>query len=199
MHRVRSNDRILFLSFWTLVAVIAAAELGGGLAAQASASVSNDPQAQIEKGRTAVGQTCAACHAGIMRMAQAQKQNQEQWKDTIFSMIGRGAEILPDEIDPIAAFLAATSAGAGNGQADAQTAQRGGGRQGPGRPEQAGNADGSAILQRTCQQCHDMKTATTKTASEEWSAVIAKMVGYGAKLSPPDQQKLIEYLEGTGK
>ena len=100
------------------------------LAAQVSASAPNDQQAQIEKGRQAVGQTCATCHAGILRMVQAQKQNQEQWKDTIYSMIGRGAEILPDEIEPISAFLAATSARGGT--ANAQPAQTGGGGRGGG-------------------------------------------------------------------
>ena len=182
-----------------LVLWVAAADLSGGLAAQVTASATNDQQAQIEKGRQAVGQTCAACHAGILRMAQAQKQNQEQWKDTIFSMIGRGAEILPDEIEPMAAFLASTSARSGS--ANAQPAQTGGGgRQGAGRPEQQGpEADGRAILQRTCQQCHDMATATTKLPSEDWSAVIAKMMAYGARLTPADQQKIIEYLNGLTK
>jgi len=192
-------NKILLILVCNLVLWIAAADLGSGLAAQVSASPSNDQQAQIEKGREAVGQTCAACHAGILRMAQAQKQTQEQWKDTIFSMIGRGAEILPDEIEPMSVFLAATSAR--SGPAGAQSGQTGGrGRQAAGRPDQQGpDAEGRAILQRTCQQCHDMATATTKVPSEDWSAVITKMMGYGAKLTPADQQKLIEYLNGLAK
>jgi hypothetical protein len=44
-----------------------------------------------------------------------------------------------------------------------------------------------------------MATATTKAPSEDWNAVIAKMAGYGAKLTPADQQKLIEYLNGLPK
>jgi cytochrome c5 len=200
MHGRRKKSKILFLLVWNLLLLIIAADLGGGLAAQVSASAPNDQQAQIEKGRQAVGQTCAACHAGILRMAQAQKQNQEQWKDTIFSMIGRGAEILPDEIEPMAAFLASTSAR--SGPANAQPAQTGGGGggRGAGRPEQPGpEADGRAILQRTCQQCHDMATATKKLPTDDWSAVVAKMMGYGAKLTPADQQKLVEYLNGLTK
>jgi cytochrome c5 len=198
----RRNDRVVFLLVATFGLSIAAAELGRGLAAQASANVSSEQQAQIDKGREAVGQTCAACHAGILRMAQAQKQNQEQWKDTIFSMIGRGAEILPDEIDPMAAFLAATSARSGPANAQAPQAGGGGrgGRPGGGAADPTADADGGrAILQRTCQQCHDATTATTKLPSEEWSAVLAKMKGYGAKLTPADEQKLTEYLEGLGK
>jgi mono/diheme cytochrome c family protein len=195
----RIKNKILFLLVWIPAVLLAAADLGGGLAAQAPANATTDKQAQIEKGRQAVGQTCAACHAPILRMAQAQKQNEEQWKDTIYSMIGRGAEILPDEIEPMAAFLAATSARGGT--ADAQPAGGGGGRGGRGGAGAGGTelTDGRAILQRTCQQCHDMATATAKPASEDWTAVLAKMAGYGAKLSPAEQQKLIEYLNGLTK
>jgi len=193
----RKKKRIRFLVVSNLVVLLAAAHLSGGLAAQTSAGNTKDQEAQIAKGRIAVGQTCATCHAGILRMAQAQKQNQEQWKDTIYSMIGRGAEILPDEIEPISAFLAATSARKEPANAQA-TETAGGGRGGRGEQTTAGG-DGRAILQRTCQQCHDMATAQNKLASEDWTAVIAKMVGYGARLTPADQQKLTEYLNGLAK
>jgi len=191
------KKRILFLVVSNLIVLIAAAHLSGGLAAQTSANAAKDQEAQIEKGRIAVGQTCATCHAGILRMAQAQKQNQEQWKDTIYSMIGRGAEILPDEIEPISAFLAATSARKEPANAQA-TETAGGGRGGRGEQQTAGG-DGRAILQRTCQQCHDLPTAQNKLPSEDWTAVIAKMMGYGARLTPTDQQKLTEYLNGLAK
>ena len=133
MHGRRKKNKILFLLVCNLALCVTAADLGGGLAAQVSASATNDQQAQIEKGRQAVGQTCAACHAGILRMAQAQKQTEEQWKDTIYSMIGRGAEILPDEIEPMAAFLAATSAR--SGPANAQAGPDAWGRGSAGAPE----------------------------------------------------------------
>jgi len=194
-----ARKKILFLVVCNVVVWFSAACLGGRLSAQATANAQSDKQTQIDKGRIAVGQTCATCHAGIMRMAQAQKQNQEQWKDTIYSMIGRGAEILPDEIEPISAFLAATSAQ--KAPANAQTAETGGGgRGGRGGGEQQGaGGDGRAILQRTCQQCHDLATAQNKAASEDWNAVIAKMTGYGVRLTPADQQKLIDYLNGLAK
>jgi cytochrome c5 len=197
MHGRRKN-RIIFTLVWIPALLLTAAEFGGGVAGQATGNAPKD--AQIEKGRQAVGQTCAACHAPILRMAAAQKQNQEQWKDTIYSMIGRGAEILPDEIEPMAAFLAATSA-RGPAAADAEPGG-GGGRGGRGgAPAQAAVAgtDGRAILQRTCQQCHDMATATSKPPTEDWNAVIAKMTGYGVRLSSADQQNLIEYLNGLTK
>ena len=120
-------------------------------------------------------------------MIQIYKKSPDQWKDTVYSMIGRGAQVRPGEIEAVTAFLAATSGRSLAANAD--------GRRGGGGAE----VDGRAILQWSCQQCHDLATATTKLASEDWSAAIARMTTYGAKLPPADQQKLIEYLSGMAK
>jgi mono/diheme cytochrome c family protein len=200
MHAGHQKRRVLSLIVWNIVVWISAAHLSGKLAAQVSASAPSDQQAQIDRGRQVVGQTCVACHTNILRMVQIHKQSAEQWRDTVYLMIGRGAQIMPDEIEPVTAFLAANAGG--NRQTTTQAS--GGGRQGAGGSgqglgQQTPGAEGRAILQRTCQQCHDMATATTKLASEDWTAVIGRMTSYGAKLSPADQQKLIEYLNGLAK
>jgi hypothetical protein len=115
-------------------------------------------------------------------MVQVHKQTAEQWKDTVYFMISRGAQIMPDEIGPVTAFLAATS---GRGRPGAR-----------GSDQQTPDADGGAILQRNCQQCHELATASKKPDSEDWSAVITRMMMYGARLTPADQQTLIGYLNG---
>jgi cytochrome c5 len=162
-----------------------------GFAAQVSASAPNDRVAQIEKGRQVVAQVCAACHTTIVRMVQVHKQTAEQWRDTVYFMISRGAQIMPDEIEAVTAYLAAT---AGSNPQVTQGAGRGrGGAAGAG---QTPEADGAAILQRTCQQCHELAVASKKVELEDWSAVIARMMTYGARLIPEDRQKLIDYLSG---
>src|SRR5712671_4884898 len=150
-----------------------------------TASSSSAQSPQIEKGRLVVAQACTTCHTTLGRMLQVHKQTAEQWKDTVYFMISRGAQVMPDEIEAVAAFLAATS---GNGR----PAARGAGQ--PGR-----GADGAAILQRNCQQCHELATASTKADSEERSAVVARMMAYGARLTPADQETLIGYLNGIKK
>ncbi len=193
----RKKQRIVSLAFSSLLVWVAAAHSTGRLAAQAAAKASSDEQAQIEKGRQVVGQTCVACHTNILRMAQVHKQSPEQWRDTVYSMIGRGAQILPDEIEPLTAFLAATYGLKEPAQASQTPAA---GRPVGGRVEQQSpDAEGRAILQRSCQQCHSQAVASTKLASEDWGAVIARMMTYGAKLTPADQQKLIGYLSGPGR
>jgi cytochrome c5 len=190
------RKRIISLVVWNLAVWISAAHLSGRLAAQASATTPSEQQAQIEKGRQVVGQTCVACHTNILRMVQIHKQTPEQWRNTVYLMIGRGAQIMPDEIDAVAAYLAANAGG--DRQTNAEASE--GGRQGArGGAQTTPGGEGRAILQRTCQQCHDLGTATAKLTSEDWTAVIGRMTSYGAKLSPADQQKLLEYLNGLAK
>jgi mono/diheme cytochrome c family protein len=183
--------RILSLVVCNLVVWLSAAPESRGLAAQVSASAPSDRAAQIEKGRQVVAQVCGTCHTTIVRMLQVHKQTAEQWKDIVYFMISRGAQIMPDEIEPVTAYLAAT---AGSNPQATQTSGRG--RGDVGGSGQTAEADGPAILQRNCQQCHELAVASKKLESEDWSAVITRMMTYGARLTPPDRQKLIEYLGG---
>jgi mono/diheme cytochrome c family protein len=75
------------------------------VAARAQSGV--DPR--IEKGRVVVAQVCTTCHTTLGRMLQVHKQTREQWRDLVFFMISRGAQVMPDEIDAVTAFLAAQS------------------------------------------------------------------------------------------
>ena len=84
-------------------------------------SAQGDQTAQIEKGRLVVAQVCTTCHTTLGRMLQVHKQTPEQWKDLVYFMISRGAQVMPDEIEPVAAFLAAT---AGRGGPAAQRSNR---------------------------------------------------------------------------
>src|ERR1700719_3640004 len=109
----RERSSFLYLMVWNLLVWISAAQLSAGLAAQAqapaNANAPSDQQAQVEKGRQAVGEACATCHTNILRMVQIYKKSPDQWKDTVYSMIGRGAQVRPDEIEAVTAFLAANA------------------------------------------------------------------------------------------
>lgn len=173
----RKGTGIFSLVVWILITWIS----------PVSVAAQSDEQAQIEKGRQAMGQACVPCHNNIARVIQLHKKSREEWRNTVYSMIGRGAFIFPEEIEPLAAFLAA-NAGRNLGQSASATP-------GQGLPE----AEGKSILERSCQQCHDLATATKKLAADDWKTVVDKMVTYGAIVTPADQQKLIEYLSGLTK
>ena len=89
--------RIALLAIAVVISIPVAAHAQGG----------NDPQ--IEKGRAVVAQVCTTCHTTLGRMLQVHKQTREQWRDLVFFMISRGAQVMPDEIDAVVAFLNATA------------------------------------------------------------------------------------------
>jgi mono/diheme cytochrome c family protein len=184
------------LTGWTFAAWMSVALLSSGVGAQVSTRAPDNQQAQIEKGRQVVAQVCTTCHTTLGRMLQVHKQTAEQWKDTVYFMISRGAQVMPDEIEPVTAFLAAT---AGSGSQPSTQPPGRGRAAGGGAGQQPAEADGLAILQRNCQQCHELTTASKKPASEDWRAVITRMVTYGARLTSADQQTLIGYLNGLEK
>jgi cytochrome c553 len=166
---------ILLLTLW-IVAVCAPVARGAQSA----------PQSQIETGRVAVTQVCIGCHGaggGIMRMLEVRTRSADEWRETVYRMIGRGAQVLPDEIEPITAYLVAS---AGRRRPQASSAPGAG-------------AEATAILSRRCQQCHDVERATTKTTPEEWPAIIDRMIKLGAALTPAEQQTLLAYLAGLTK
>ena len=108
-----------------------------------TASSSDAQSPDIEKGRLVVAQACTTCHTTLGRMLQVHKQTAPQWKDTVYFMISRGAQVMPDEIDAVAAFLAQSSAaeGRGSGRGPAEQTpnapRRGGGGRGQSGGEQA--------------------------------------------------------------
>lgn len=179
----------LLLTLWILVVSMTARIDGNGTAASVAQGAQGARQAQIEKGRVAVTQICVGCHGnggGIMRMLEVRQKSEEEWRETVYRMIGRGAQVLPDEIEPLTAYLA-SSTRRGRPQTAPATTQAG-----PG-------TEADAILARRCQRCHDLETATRKPASEEWPAVIDRMIRLGAAVTGAEQQMLIAHLTGLKK
>ena len=164
---------------WLVIVWLAAAVEGTGMG-NISAGAQTPPSSQIEKGRIAVTQVCVGCHGaggGIIRMLEVRRRSADEWRETVYSMIGRGAQVFPDEIEPITAYLVASA--------------------GRGRPQTSSPAAGAdAVFARRCQQCHDLERATAKLASEDWTTVIERMIKLGATVTPAEQKILIEYLTG---
>ena len=194
MRSSRKGTRILSLLASGVVVSILAVYLTAAATAQVSPAASAD-QAQIEKGRQVVMQACAACHANIGAMLQGYRQPPERWRATVYYMISRGAQVMPDEIEPVIAYVVATATGPVRTQAG-----RGGGGRGGGNAnaELSAGGQGRAIFERACVQCHDAATASTKMPSETWNEVVRRMVSYGARVSSAEQQTLLGYLDAPG-
>ena len=170
-----------------LVLVALALAVASGAAQEPAQN--RDQQAVGDKGKVAVGQACMACHS--MNQLGFHRKTADQWRDTVYSMIGRGAQVFPDEIEPLTAYLAQAF-----GPAVPRTAA--GGLQAPGGagvvlPE----AEAKTILTQRCVRCHNLQMATGQPgrSEQEWGQIITRMADvYGAAVTQTERETLVKYL-----
>ena len=177
--------RISTLAAWTF-AVWTSVASSSGVAAPVSTSAPGDRQAQIEKGRQVVAQVCTPV-TPLGGMIQVHKQTAEQWQDTVYFMISRGAQVMPDEIEPVTAFLAAT---AGSGSQTSRRRRAAGGQavEAPANNRRSGRSSDPSAELPTVSRISDR----VEKAVRRLGAVITRMVTYGARLTPADQRTLID-------
>jgi cytochrome c5 len=65
---------------------------------------------------------------------------------------------------------------------------------------QGSSVDGKAVMERACSSCHDLARVTSEDGTkDEWTAVVDRMIGKGAKLTDAEKTALITYLSETYK
>ena len=133
------------------------------------------------KGMEAMGQACVQCHG--LQPVRLQRKTAEQWRDTVHGMIGRGAQVMPDEIEAMVSYLAATF--------------------GPQSPTQASpmssgmlpEGSGRSLLMERCLTCHPVEVTTQPRQSrEQWVETIQRMRTLGATISADEEKVVTEYL-----
>ena len=146
-----------------------------GMASPARTTIS---QSQVvSEGRDIFGQACIQCH-GIGHIM-IKGKTEEGWRDTVYSMISRGAQLMPDEIDPLIAYLAATY------DPDSTPAA-----EGAALPDEPGRR----ILDRTCTGCHALELVTgSRKSRAEWQDTISRMISFGAELTDDERQTVEDY------
>jgi mono/diheme cytochrome c family protein len=135
-------------------------------------------------GQEIYGRACVQCHG--MREVQLQRKTADLWRNTVYSMISRGAPLMPDEIDPLTAYLAA------NYGPESSPPDRG-----TDRSQEEGtlpDEPGRAIFLGNCSACHSLEIPLSMRQSEaQWNATISEMVAYGANITPQEQEILVKY------
>jgi mono/diheme cytochrome c family protein len=137
--------------------------------------------AAVEQGKEVFGVVCTACHSA--NHVSIQRKLAPAWRNTIYTMIGRGAQILPSEIEPLAAYLASTY-----GPGSPLPAPRGAT---VGAPAPAG----SEIVIRSCGGCHSVNLIfNSRKSVDGWKGTIKYMRSNGARISETEEQELAAYL-----
>ncbi len=194
MHLEQSRRQIRSLIFLALALGLVGSFYVGVTRGSSGPALQSSQASQEQRGEEALGQGCTQCHR--LGPIMIQRKTAEQWRDTIYSMISRGAQVMPDEIDPLTVYLAARfgpdspppvfeSSGFQANTSSTPVALEEGLPSGPGR----------AILLGQCVQCHTLEQAVASPRSEaQWEETITKMLSLGATLGPQEQGRLLQYL-----
>jgi cytochrome c5 len=156
-------------------------------------------------GKPIATEFCQMCHK-LTNLTKAHK-NLDDWKDTIHTMIDRGASIPDDKIDTLAQYLAANfgpkdAATAANAPAAAPaTPAPSPAAAAPSTPAPAKavvelpDGDGKAIATENCQACHKLTNLTKAHKSlDDWKETVQTMIDRGANVPAEQVDTLVQYL-----
>jgi mono/diheme cytochrome c family protein len=151
------------------------------IAASGAMQTADNPEL-VKKGRELFGVTCVQCHgAGHITV---QRKTAANWKKTVYTMISRGAPVLPGEADALVAYL--TSA---YGPASPPPAL-----DNPAAAQQPLPA-GSDLIVSSCGSCHAARFVFgSRKPESDWKATVMQMRSFGATITDAQEKEILAYL-----
>jgi cytochrome c5 len=184
-----------------------AATQDAGQAAPPPASPSEAKPVELPEGdgKAIAIEYCQMCHK-LTNLTKAHK-DLDDWKDTIHTMVDRGASIPDDKIDTLAEYLVTNfgpknAAPAANAPAAAPPAAApSSDAAAPGTPAPAKavvelpDGDGKAIATENCQACHKLTNLTKAHKNlDDWKETVQTMIDRGANVPADQVDILVQYL-----
>jgi len=131
------------------------------------------------EGRDLVVAACTQCYA--LAPILVGREGPAGWKQHVYNMVLRGAQLTPSEADTVIRYLA-THFGPG-AAAPAKVAITL-----PAGP-------GKDLVETRCAACHDLeRVAIVKRPRQHWPAIVANMVDRGATATPEEARAIAAYL-----
>jgi mono/diheme cytochrome c family protein len=159
-------------------------------------------------GKPIATEFCQDCHK-LTNLTRAHK-DLDDWKDTIHTMVDRGARIPDEKIDDLAQYLftnfgpkpatADANAGAASASPAAAAPSTDSASAAP-APATAKavvelpEGDGKAIATENCQACHKLTNLTKAHKDlDDWKDTVQTMIDRGANVPPDKVDVLVQYL-----
>jgi len=131
------------------------------------------------EGRDLVAVACSQCH--VLNVITSMRNGQTGWRDHVYNMVLRGAQLTPREADTVLDYLVANF--------------------GPGQQLPAAKAvalpsgPGKELVETRCGICHDLERITAvKRGKREWNDVVAAMFARFGTGAPDEAQAIASYL-----
>jgi mono/diheme cytochrome c family protein len=206
---LKAATSVTFLAAWGIFGVPglrSAAKQDAGQAPAPAAPAAPKPVDLPEgDGKSIATEYCQDCHR-LTNLTKAHK-SLDDWKDTIHTMIDRGARLPDDKIDTLAKYLAANfapkaDAAPAGGAAPAAASPAGSPDAGaPATPAPAKvvvelpEGEGKAIATENCQACHKLTNLTKAHKSlDDWKDTVQLMMDRGANVPSEKVDTLVQYL-----
>lgn len=168
-------------SLLTLVLFCLAVASGWGPGVSA-ATQGSDNAGLVAKGRELFGLACVQCHGASHTTIQ--RKPEAGWRKTVYTMISRGAPVLPGEVDVLVGYLtsvygpASPPAALENPSASKATLPA-----------------GSELIVSTCGTCHPAGVVFGSRKSENaWRATVKQMRSLGASITDAQEKEILAYL-----
>jgi cytochrome c5 len=146
------------------------------VAAVAPVQAQQNPLPQGD-GRDIVAVACSQCHT--LATIVASREGTSGWKNHVYNMVLRGAQLRPQEADTVINYLAANF-GPGAAQLGKVALP-----DGPGKD----------LVESRCATCHDLERVTiVKRYRKDWPPIVANMVTRGAVATPDEARAIAGYL-----
>jgi cytochrome c5 len=177
-------------------------DAGQSSASTTTASAPKPVELPEGDGKPIATEYCQMCHK-LTNLTKAHK-SLDDWKDTINTMIERGASIPDDKIDTLAAYLAknfgpqeasaapsagsaATTPAPATGAAPAASAAA--------KPVELPDGEGKEVAVENCQACHKLTNITKSHKDlDDWKETVQTMIDRGANVPPDKVDVLVQYL-----
>jgi mono/diheme cytochrome c family protein len=133
------------------------------------------------EGREIVVGACTQCHAPSVFTDLREGPN--AWRQQVYDMVLRGAQVGPDNIDTVVNYLA-TNFGPGVNVPPSA------------REVTLPDGPGKDLVEKNCGFCHGLdRIAAVKRSAVGWRDMLKRMEFYGSPVSGKDEQTITAYLE----
>ena len=199
---------VFFLATWGIIAapsVRSAANQDAGQASPPAAAPAAQKPVELPDGdgKALATEYCQDCHR-LTNLTKAHK-NLDDWKDTLHTMIDRGARLPDDKIDSLAKYLVAnfgpkTDAPPAGGATPAPASTPDASTPATPAPAKAvvvelPEGDGKAIATENCQACHKLTNLTKAHKTlDDWKDTVQLMIDRGANVPADKVDTLVQYL-----
>ena len=153
-------------------------------------------------GKPIATEYCQECHR-LTNLIKAHK-SEDDWKDTVQTMIDRGARIPDDKVDTLVKYLAKNfgpkvatadpSVGGAAPPAPTSSSDSPAAAASPAKVELP-DGDGKEIATENCQACHKLTNLTKAHKSlDDWKDTVQTMIDRGANVPADKVDILVQYL-----